>query len=278
VIFGISRQQGPFSYLMAHHMHFLQLFLAILALPIMFVAILFEERQVVEAELRESQEKLNENYNRARDLAGRLIQAQEEERRRIGRELHDGVAQEIALLTIELDRLESTPADQLAEAHDQLSGLKRHAEEVAKSVREVARQVHSVSLQHLGIAKALVGLCRTFAQQHHVEVKVETEPIDDLPDDLNLCLFRVAQEALTNSVTHGHAKLITVKLARDRDVLRLQIQDAGIGFDPATIVDGLGMVSMRERLRLVGGRLTVSSSPGNGALIEAVVDLDKVQS
>jgi signal transduction histidine kinase len=277
VIFGISRQQGPFSYLIAHHMHFLQLFLAILALPIMFVAILFEERHVVEAELRESQEKLNENYNRARDLAGRLIQAQEEERRRIGRELHDGVAQEIALLTIELDRLESTPADQLAEAHGQLSGLKRHAEEVAKSVREVARQVHSVSLQHLGIAKALVGLCRTFAQQHHVEVTVETEPLDNLPDDLNLCLFRVAQEALTNSVMHGRAKLITVKLARDRDLLRLQIQDAGIGFDPATIVEGLGMVSMRERLRLVGGRLTVSSSPGNGALIEAVVDLDKVQ-
>jgi signal transduction histidine kinase len=76
---------------------------------------------------------------------------------------------------------------------------------------------------------------------------------------------------------HGRAKLITLKLARDRDLLRLQIQDAGIGFDPATIVEGLGMVSMRERLRLVGGRLTVSSSPGNGALIEAVVDLDKVQ-
>jgi len=278
VIFGISRQQGPFSYLIAHHMHFLQLFLAILALPIMFVAILFEERHVVEAELRESQEELNENYNHARDLAGRLIQAQEEERRRIGRELHDGVAQEIALLNIGLDRLESMPAEQLAEAHGQLSALKRHAEEVAKSVRDVARQVHSVSLQHLGIAKALAGLCRTFSQQHHVEVKVETEPIDELPDDLNLCLFRVAQEALSNSVTHGHAKLITVKLARDRDLLRLQIQDAGVGFDPATVVEGLGMVSMRERLRLVGGRLTVSSSPGNGALIEAVVDLDKLQS
>jgi signal transduction histidine kinase len=275
VILGISRPQGPFSYLLAYHMHFLQLFLAILALPIMFVAILFEERQVVEAELRESQEKLNENYNRARDLAGRLIQAQEEERRRIGRELHDGVAQEIALLNIELDRLESTPPDQLAEAHGQLSALKRHAEEVAQSVREVARQVHSVSLQHLGIAKALVGLCKTFSQQHQVEVKIETEALDDLPDGLNLCLFRVAQEALSNSVTHGHAKLIAVKLWRDGDLLRLQIQDSGLGFDPATISEGLGLVSMRERLRLVGGRLIVSSSPGNGTLIEAVVDWDK---
>ena len=145
VILGISRQQGPFSYLIAHHMHFLQLLLALLALPIMFVAILFEERQVVEGQLRESQEKLNENYNRARDLAGRLIQAQEEERRRIGRELHDGVAQEITLLTIGLDRLECTPADQLAQAHGQLSELKRQTQEV---VAERARGRSSSALRY----------------------------------------------------------------------------------------------------------------------------------
>ena len=108
-------------------------------------------------------------------------------------------------------------------------------------------------------------------------MKVEVEALDHLPDDLSLCFFRVTQEALSNAVKHGRARQITVKLARDRDLLRLQIQDAGLGFDPAAISEGLGLVSMRERLRMVGGELTISSSPGNGTVIEAVVDCYKVQ-
>jgi len=273
VILGLSQTQGPFTNLLAHHMHFLQLFLAILALPIMFVAILFEERQVVEGRLREKQEELNENYNRARDLASRLIQAQEEERKRIGRELHDEIAQQIAMLTIGLDQLARAPADQLAQAHGQLLELKLQTEQAAQSLRDVARQLHSVALHHLGITKALVGLCKTFSQQHQVDVKVEAEALGNLTDHINLCFFRVTQEALSNAVTHGRAKEITVRLACDHELLRLQIQDTGSGFDPAAISEGLGLVSMRERLRMVGGKLTVNSSPGHGTVIAAVVDL-----
>ena len=271
LIFGISRRQGPFFYLIAHDMHFLQMFLAILALPIMFVAILFEERQQVEARLLKSQEELNQNYKRIRDLTGRLIHTQEEERSRIARELHDGLAQQFTLLALGLDRLESMPADRLALAHGEVVELRRQTDEVAFGLREVARQLHSTILQHLGLPKALKALCRTFSQQYQIIVDLEAEPLEDLGDDISLCLFRVTQEALNNAVTHGHARQITVGLARDAGLLRLCIKDTCIGFDPAARPEGLGLVSMQERLRLVGGKLSITSSPA-GTVVEAIVD------
>jgi signal transduction histidine kinase len=247
------------------------LFLAVLALPIMFVAILFEGQQQAEARLLKTQEELNQNYTRIRDLAGRLIRSQEEERSRIARELHDGLAQQFTLLALGLDRLESMPADKLALAHDYVVELRRQTDEAASGVREVARQLHSTILQHLGLPNALKSLCRTFAQQYQVTVNLEVESLEDLGDDISLCLFRVTQEALNNAATHGHAKRITVGLARDEGVLHLQIKDTGVGFEPAARSEGLGLVSMQERLRLVGGKFSIRSSP-EGTVVEAIVD------
>ena len=275
LILGISRHKGPFFYLIAHDMHFLQLFLAVLALPIMFVAILFEERQQAEARLLESQEELHQNYKRIRDLTGRLIHSQEEERSRIARELHDGLAQQFTLLAIGLDRLECMPADRLALAHEEVAELRRQTDEVAFDVREVARQLHSTILQHLGLPNGLKALCRTFSQQYQITVDLEAEPLENLEDDISLCFFRVAQEALNNAVTHGHAKNITVSLARDAGLLCLRIKDTGIGFDAAATPEGLGLVSMQERLRMVGGKLAVRSSPSQGTVVEAVVDCSR---
>jgi two-component system sensor histidine kinase UhpB len=274
LILGISRHNGPFFYLIAHDMHFLQLFLATLALPIMFVAILFEERQQAETHLLKSQEELNQNYKRIRDLTGRLIHSQEEERSRIARELHDGLSQQFTLLALGLERLEGMPADQLALAHGDVVELRRQTDEVAIGVREVARQLHSTILQHLGLPNALKALCRTFSQQYQITVDLEAAPLEKLDDDISLCLFRVAQEALNNAVMHGHARQITVGLARDGGLLRLQIKDTGIGFEPAASPEGLGLVSMQERLRLVGGKLAITSSP-EGTLVEAIVDCSR---
>lgn len=271
LIFGVSQHKVPLFHVIAYDMHFLQLFLAILASPIMFVAILFEERQQVEARLLESQEELNQNYKRIRDLAGWLIRGQEEERSRIARELHDDITQQVAMLTLGLDRLEIMPADKLAVAHGEVAELRRTTEKVAFSVREVARQLHSTVLQHLGLSQGLKGLCRTFSQQHQIEANLEVEELEDLGDDISLCLFRVAQEALNNAVKHGHAKQVTVALTREAGLLRLQIKDTGIGFDPAARAEGLGLVSMQERLRLMGGKLAIRSTPGQGTVIEAVV-------
>lgn len=280
LITGVSRHQGPFFSSIAHDMHFLQLFLAVLSLPIMFVAILFGERQRIEARLRrnegrlrQAQDELNRNYRRTRDLAGQLIQAQEEERKRIARDLHDGVNQQVAYLTISLDRLECAPPNQLGLAHNEVSELKSIAEEVAQSLRDLAHQLHSTTLQHLGLVRALHALCRKFSQQHQVEVTLQAEGLENPPDDISLCLYRVTQEALNNAVKHGNAKSITVRMLRQGPSLRLQVQDTGSGFDPRVTTKGLGLVSMQERLRVVGGILIIRSSPAQGTLIEAVVDL-----
>jgi signal transduction histidine kinase len=175
------------------------------------------------------------------------------------------------LLAIGLDRLESMPEEQLALAHGEVVELRRQTDEVASGVRELARQLHSTTLQHLGLPNGLKGLCRTFSQRYQITVDLEAEPLEDLGDDVSLCLFRVTQEALNNAVTHGRAKNITVSLARDAGLLRLRIKDTGIGFEPAPKSEGLGLVSMQERLRLVGGELAIRSSPGQGTIVEAVV-------
>lgn len=271
LIFGISQHKGTLFHAMANDMHFLQLFLAVLSLPIMFVVILFEERQQAETRLLESQEELNQNYKRIRDLAGWLIRGQEEERSRIARELHDDITQQIAMLTVGLDHLQILPADKLALAHEELAELRSKTEELGLAVRNVSRQLHSTVLQHLGLSKALNALCRAFSQQHQIDAHLEAGELGDLGDDISLCLFRVAQEALNNAVKHGHAKQITVVLAQEAGGLRLQIKDTGNGFDPATRSEGLGLVSMQERLRLVGGKLAIRSTPGQGTVIEAVV-------
>jgi two-component system sensor histidine kinase UhpB len=270
VILGLSQAKGPF-YPIAHDMHFLQLFLAVLALPILFVATLFEERQAVEARLRENQQELNRNYERASELAGRLISAQEDERKRIARELHDDVNQRLAVIMWDLDALAGDFPDP-PELASRISNVRRGTAGVADIVRGLSHELHSATLQILGFVKGLEGLCEAVSQKHNVKVDVEIQPLHDLPDDISLCLFRVAQEALNNAVKHGKASQIAVKLARQADVLRLEIQDTGVGFNPATVQSGLGLVSMRERLRMIGGSLALQSSPGHGTMIEATVD------
>jgi len=273
LLLGVSQVNGPFSgYPAMQYIQFVQLFLGIISLPILFVAILFEEQQTVEERLRENERELKKNDERNRDLAGRLIRAQEEERKRIARELHDDIGQQIALLAIGLDHLAGSSPSKAAPEQSQLSELKRRTEDVAASVRDVAHQLHSATLQHLGIVRGLEGLCKTFSQQHHIEVNLEAAPRCDLSDQLSLCLFRVVQEALNNATKHGHASQIGVTLAKKAGSLHLQISDTGIGFDPAAASEGLGLVSMRERLRMVGGSLTVKSSRGHGTVIEAVVE------
>jgi signal transduction histidine kinase len=278
LMLGISRANGPLSiYPAQQYMHFVQLFLGFTALPIMFVAILLEDRQGVEQRLLENQQELNKNYERNRDLAGRLIHAQEEERKRIARELHDDISQQIALLMVGLDRLAGTPSEGGVLERSQLLELRHSTQEVAESVREVAHQLHSVTLQHLGITRALEGLCTMFSQQHQIAVNLEIEPMRGLSDHLSLCFFRIAQEALNNAVKHGQARQITVKLTRSAEQLRLEIKDTGVGFNPSAASEGLGLVSMRERLRMVGGTLKVTSSYGQGTVIEALVDIAERQ-
>lgn len=251
--------------------HFVQLFLGTVCFPVLFVAVLIEERQSIEHRLRDSQEELNRNYERATDLAGRLIGAQEEERKRIARELHDDVSQRLAVLMWGLDGLTGELRTNVA-LSQQISRLRIEAVGIAEIVRDLSHELHSATLRHLGIVRGLEGLCDGVSQQHNVQVDLEIEQAQDLPDDVSLCLFRVAQEALNNAVRHGKAARVSVKLFRRDDLLCLEVRDAGVGFDPEVTSGGLGLVSMRERLRIVGGTLLLHSSPGQGTVIEAAVN------
>jgi two-component system sensor histidine kinase UhpB len=267
---GISLGSGPLpTHSPGQNVQFVQLFLGITSLPIMSVAILFEEWQTVEQRLRQSRSELNENYDRIRDLAGRLIQAQEDERKRIARELHDDISQQISLLILELDEL-STARDSDTQAG--LLELKHSALELQETVRKLSYQLHSSTLRYLGIAKGLAGLCEMIAQQHHVEITLEASKLEEVSDEVSLCMFRVVQEALNNAIRHGAAKKIAVSLVQSDRTLRLKISDSGIGFNPAVASAGLGLISMRERLHMVGGSLKVTSSPNHGTSVEAVVE------
>lgn len=271
--------QGPFSVsLEPQHVLFVQLFLAVMSVPVLFVAILIEQRSAVETRLRESQEKLSENYDRARDLAAKLINAQEDERKRIALELHDDVGQRMSLLSIELDQLGTELPTRMTLERARVASLKRGTEEVAVAVHDLSHQLHSSVLHYLGLAKGLRGLCQTISQQHHIVVDLRADEVSDLPSDISLCLFRVAQEALSNAVKHGRAKQIAVQLIQNASSLRLIVKDDGIGFDSTTHSNGLGLFSMQERLRILEGTFTLTSSPGQGTMIEAVVRLPSSRS
>jgi two-component system sensor histidine kinase UhpB len=263
VISGLSRIKGPF-YPIAHDMHFLQLFLAVLALPILFVATLFEERQAVEARLRE-------NYERERDLTSRLINAQEDERKRIARELHDDISQRLALVAIEIDRLDQGPDLNLTGS---VSGPSQLIKEILEDTQHLSHSLHSRNLEFMGLKSALKELCQRLAKQHAVKIEVTADDLAfRLPDDRALCFFRVAQEALRNSVKHSGAAHIDVRVTTYDGKLRMKIRDDGQGFDPNISTGGLGLSTMRERLKLVEGSLLVESEPGGGTEVTAEVDL-----
>lgn len=271
----LSAVQGRGTFLQVQSQHSvlsMQLFLVVISVPMLFVAILIEERKAVETQLSQSEETLRANYRRTQDLAGRVLKAQEEERRRIGRELHDDIGQRLALVAISLDQLrQSLPDTENSAATTLLEDLRT----IAADVQEISRQLHSSALQHLGLAIALNNLCHSIAHQHHIVVDFSSDDIQGLPPDVNLCVFRVVQEALSNAVRHGKAKRIRVLLHKEEDQLTLNVSDEGHGFDPAVASGGLGLLSMLERVRFMGGSVLVKSQVGHGTQVDAQLPLRK---
>lgn len=209
-----------------------------------------------------------------RDLSHRLIGAHEEERALLARELHDDVSQRLAVLAIEAGRAESgLPEGPRAEAMRTLrEGLVRLSEDV----HSLAYQLHPSLLEELGLAEALLAECEHRERQGEYEITVDVDPISsDVDSDVALCLFRVAQEAMGNAARHAQASSVTVTLRQVDGGLLLAVADDGAGFDPEEPGTGrhLGLVSMRERTRLVSGTLDVESSPGRGTTVVAWVPL-----
>jgi PAS domain S-box-containing protein len=209
-------------------------------------------------------------------LTGRLIRAQEEERARIARELHDDFSQRLALLGIGLGQVwKKLPASDVEERASILD-LLRATREISSDLHSLSHQLHSSKLEHVGLVPALHGLCKEISEKYKIEVHfMECEIRSEIPKDVALCLFRVAQEALGNVVKHSRAKGAKVEVVANAEVFYLRISDAGRGFDPDKPDPraGIGLIGMSERLRLVGGTLQVRSEPGRGTEISAKVPL-----
>jgi signal transduction histidine kinase len=214
-----------------------------------------------------------------RDLAGRLMTAQEEERRRIARDLHDDVNQELAALSIALSALggrlrPGTVPDVL----DELARLQARTVTLSEAIRHLSHELHPGVLEHVGLVSALRGYCRDFEREHDVAVTLRADgDLGTVPAPIALCLYRVAQEGLGNVAKHAKAREVRVTLERAGVDVVLAIADDGCGFDPveARSRPGLGLLSLDERARLVGGRLTVDARPQRGTELRIVVPLVK---
>jgi PAS domain S-box-containing protein len=212
-----------------------------------------------------------------RVLGSRLIAAQEEERKRIARELHDDLNQRMAMVSIELDQLGQSlenPSIQF----DRLRKLQLQTQEISSDIHRLSYRLHPSKLDHLGLGAAVKSLCDELSQGQGEEMKVhfhQTGLPADLPKDVTLCVFRIAQEALRNCAKHSGAEYVRIELIKSEHALRLSISDNGCGFDTRSDVmeKGLGFISMRERLRLVSGEITIHSQPRRGTRIDVFVPL-----
>jgi signal transduction histidine kinase len=208
-----------------------------------------------------------------RDLGGRLITAQEEERSRVARELHDDLNQRMALLSIELEQLsQAIPAGQ-DNIRQSIQNVWARAQEISSEIHRVSYQLHPSKLDHLGLVAAVKSLCLELGAHHEIKISFKEQGgIGLLPKDLTLCLFRIIQESCRNAIKHSGAREARVVLVGTPHVIRLSVSDNGRGFDVGSLEsrNGLGLISMRERLRLVGGTISIHSSV-RGTKIEVSV-------
>jgi PAS domain S-box-containing protein len=209
-----------------------------------------------------------------RDVSGRLINAQEEERSRLARELHDDLSQRMALLSIELEQL-GQAMDGSAKVRRRFENLQNQAQEISSDIHRLSYRLHPSKLDHLGLAAAIKSLCEQL-NAGNLRVYLHQQGFPALlPNDITLCVFRIAQEALRNAAKHSKATHCRVILKKSPQAVHLSVLDDGSGFDlhSASMAEGLGFVSMRERLRIVGGQLEIHSQPGQGTRIEVTVPL-----
>jgi PAS domain S-box-containing protein len=207
-------------------------------------------------------------------IGGRLIAAQEKERGRIARELHDDICQRLALLSLELEQVNRESNGSIGPGDGKLDEIRRHCGEIAGDVQALSHELHSSKLDYLGITAAIRSLSYEFSQQHTVNIEFTNENVSgSLPRDVSLSLFRVTQEALHNALRHSGVRQFFVSLRGTPDEIQLEIRDRGVGFDVegANQDRGLGLVSMQERVHLVDGIFLIESKVGSGTRILARV-------
>jgi signal transduction histidine kinase len=213
------------------------------------------------------------------DMSGRLITAHEEERARIAREIHDDISQRIAVLEIGLEQFERKMPGLSSSDREQLHNFAQVASEVSTDLHNLSHQLHPGKLDLLGLVVATGGLCRDLSKQHGLEIKFVHENVPpQIPKAEALCLFRIVQEALRNVVKHSKTTEAMVELCGVVNGIELCISDSGTGFNPesAQAKSGLGLISMRERLKLIGGYLVVESEPSRGTRVRVRIPLSSM--
>lgn len=238
------------------------------------------ERKRAEEALRESEAALRKNQKDLQDLAGKLLTAQEAERRRLAREMHDDLTQRLAVLAIEAGKLERKLKSSGGEMAEQLRHMKEHMMKLATDVHAISRQLHPSILDDLGLVDAMDAECTSFSEREGIIVTYEPKNVPEgIPKEVALCLYRITQEGLRNIAKHAHTPEARVSLIGKDGMILLHVEDSGIGFDSAKIRGerGLGLASMEERARLIQADLCVDSQPGKGTMIEVRVPLGRTQ-
>ena len=236
--------------------------LALLLAQAALIAGLFLQRQRhrrAETRARLRQSELRARYERIRDLGARLLSAQETERSQLAVELHDDIGMQLAVLTIDLELASET-------GDNRVSTALARAQSIARNLHDLSDRVHPAKLRLIGLVPALKALERELSESAMAIVVTHEDVPPVLPHDLTLCLFRVVQEALQNALQHSHAHAVSVHLRSESDAwLALTVADDGVGFDvDADRGEGLGLISMRERLEGLGGGVRIDSRPGGG--------------
>jgi signal transduction histidine kinase len=260
--------EGPFlSSISISRVTVLQVAWIVVSAPLLCLAAVVSERKTALEDLKAAHAELQQ-------FTPRLISAQEKEKQRISRDLHDDIGQRLALLKAGLDTLDQTIPFEKASEHAQMRSLLTQLDELVIDVHNISHQLHSSKLELLGLSVALKGVCQQLADQYGIVIDLTTQKVPkSLPEELSLCFYRTAQEGLMNALKHSESRRIDVSLDCRGQILRMRIKDFGIGFDPSVLGKGLGLVTMQERLRMVGGVLRVSSVQGKGTELEAEAEI-----
>ena len=237
------------------------------AKPICMVGVVFDVTERKETE----QERL--------ELSGRLIKAQEEERRRLARELHDDFIQRLALLAIELQLILDAMGNSQSKASERLRKLLKTVNEIGEDVHSLSHALHSSKLEVLGLFRSVSSFCQEFSKQHKIQIAFDKADLPEpIPSEITLCLFRIVQEGLQNVNKHSRASRVEVRLTGRPTEISLSLSDNGVGFDLSQnyASNGIGILSMKERARMLDGTFKIRSAPMKGTQITVNIPLKNV--
>jgi signal transduction histidine kinase len=209
-------------------------------------------------------------------MTRKLVEAQEQERARIARELHDDVSQRLAMFAIEVEEVQERP-EMPGELREWARELSKRVKEICTDIQVLSHELHSPKLDYLGIVGGMKSWCREFGERRGMEIEFKCPGLrNSASPEISLCLFRVLQEALHNAAKHSGVKRIGVQLEENSREIHLIVSDLGKGFDLIAAMQdqGLGITSMRERVRLVGGTIAIDSKPMAGTTIHVRVPLE----